>query len=214
MAEEHRNEEEEERGGEEREGEEVDRSEDPRGSRDRGESEERRGEEHGGEEGGEEGGRQDSEEGEDHDERRYLTPEQIDKLRDHTQRLLRVAPDVGDGRHETAEDFLEAVAEDCEKKRLFVCCDGTWKNAAGTVAPLTNVAKISRAVWRLGSDDLTVPEENIAWGARPDEKRRYGFVRQIVYYSSGVGSLSSLSVDSLFSGATGRGIVATVTPDA
>lgn len=41
-----------------------------------------------------------------------------------------------------------------ERKRIFVCCDGTWKNVSGTTAALMNVAKLSRAVTRSLSSRL------------------------------------------------------------
>ena len=111
--------------------------------------------------------------------------------------------------HGTIDDSLmRNMVQYCEKKRLFVCCDGTWQNASGSVAPLTNVAKLARAVYRLGEDDFRVPEGdhdlNKEWlsGAEHD---RYGIVRQLVYYSSGVGSESSSLFDSGYSGATGKG---------
>jgi len=50
------------------------------------------------------------------------------------------------------------------KKRLFICCDGTWQNAVGTNRPLTNVARFARSVKRKGWDDVV----------------------QIVYYASGL----------------------------
>ena len=92
------------------------------------------------------------------------------------------------------DDFLGVlrdVSEDYGKKRLFVCCDGTWLNAAGTVAPLSNVAKLARSVNRDGDDPL--PFESI------------GGVPQLVYYSSGVGTRSTLQMDSNVAAATGKG---------
>ncbi|QKX60157.1 uncharacterized protein TRUGW13939_07300 [Talaromyces rugulosus] len=88
--------------------------------------------------------------------------------------------------------FYRAVTEEEGKKRLFVCCDGTWQNASGTSAPLTNVARFARAVDRYGinNDFVSIP------------------IPQLIYYSSGIGSESvfRLPVDSLYSGATGKGL--------
>ncbi|KAI8945513.1 hypothetical protein F4801DRAFT_584363 [Xylaria longipes] len=46
--------------------------------------------------------------------------------------------------------FFRAINEQVGKRRLFVCCDGTWVNASGTTAPLTNVARFARAIDRFG----------------------------------------------------------------
>ncbi|KAI1180998.1 hypothetical protein F4777DRAFT_527859 [Nemania sp. FL0916] len=85
---------------------------------------------------------------------------------------------------------LRALEDVYGKKRLVVCCDGTWKNASGTIDPLTNVGRFARSVWRHGVDQPTV----------------VAAVPQVIYYSPGVGSRSVLSVDSSFSGTTGKGI--------
>jgi len=74
-------------------------------------------------------------------------------------------------------------------KRLFVCCDGTWKSASGSIAPPTNVARFARSVDRHGIDSAQA-------------------VPQIVYYAGGVGTTSVLPVpvDYLYSGLTGEGL--------
>lgn len=59
------------------------------------------------------------------------------------------------------------------KKRLFVCCDGTWQNAVGANKPLTNVARFARVISRTGLDGVV----------------------QIVYYVSGVGSGTDNTID-------------------
>ncbi|KAI0190050.1 hypothetical protein EV127DRAFT_328504, partial [Xylaria flabelliformis] len=76
-------------------------------------------------------------------------------------------------------------------RRLFVCCDGTWVNASGTTAPLTNVARFARAIDRFGL--------NPDYPARP--------IAQVIYYSAGIGSEPVLKtrVDSVYSGITGAG---------
>ncbi|XDG08915.1 hypothetical protein ABKA04_008530 [Annulohypoxylon sp. FPYF3050] len=74
-------------------------------------------------------------------------------------------------------------------KRLFVCCDGTWKNASNTIAPPTNVARLARSVDRHGHDiEQAVP--------------------QITSYAGGIGTTSVLPVplDYLYSGLTGEGL--------
>jgi hypothetical protein len=118
---------------------------------------------------------------------------------DHTNFLVDRLVDTNEGKkcaeseaNVTAELF-RAVNDESGKKRLFVCCDGTWKNASGrsAAAPLTNVARFARAINRFGVniDDPTSP------------------VAQIVYYSGGVGSQSVLlsGWDSIYSGITGAG---------
>ncbi|KAH9904671.1 hypothetical protein F4778DRAFT_38324 [Xylariomycetidae sp. FL2044] len=107
------------------------------------------------------------------------------------------------------------LSEAYEAKRLFVCCDGTWKNASGTLAPMTNVAKLARCVDRIGRDRFRLPRvrdelDNPILDDGGHETvtadRRAGIVRQITFYSSGVGSQSSLPVDSGWAGATGKGV--------
>lgn len=105
----------------------------------------------------------------------------------------------------TTNSIMTQLAHDCERKRLFVCCDGTWNNASGTAAPMTNVAKLARAVSRLGRDACGIPNRRVDEGTRATEDQRYGVVRQVVYYSAGIGTQSTLAVDSLFSGAFGKG---------
>ncbi|KAK8034155.1 hypothetical protein PG993_009150 [Apiospora rasikravindrae] len=61
--------------------------------------------------------------------------------------------------HDAAE-FMDRMGEDCEQKRIFICCDGTGKNASGTIDPLTNVAKLARAVDRFGYDKYTLPQRD------------------------------------------------------
>ncbi|OAA36156.1 hypothetical protein BBO_08328 [Beauveria brongniartii RCEF 3172] len=101
-------------------------------------------------------------------------------------------------------ETMKAFARDFERKRLFVCCDGTWNNAAGGVAPMTNVAKLARAVSKVGLDDFQfVSGKTLQRTGMPGDPC-YGVVRQVVYYASGIGTQSSLAVDSLFSGAFGK----------
>jgi uncharacterized protein (DUF2235 family) len=82
-------------------------------------------------------------------------------------------------------------------KRVFICCNGTWQNASGTVS-MTNVAKLAQAVDRFGNENYRNPElDETGTRAVPyPSKGRHGFVREMVYYSRGVGSQSSLLLDS------------------
>ncbi|KAI0858659.1 hypothetical protein F4860DRAFT_296351 [Xylaria cubensis] len=90
------------------------------------------------------------------------------------------------------QKFFRAISEEVGKRRLFVCCDGTWVNASGTTAPLTNVARFARAIDRFGL--------NPDYPARP--------IAQVIYYSAGIGSEPVLKtrVDSIYSGITGAGL--------
>lgn len=82
-----------------------------------------------------------------------------------------------------------------QSRRLFVCCDGTWNNASGTFAPLTNVARLARSVDRFGRE--------VSCALENDEPPLV--VPQLVYYSSGVGAQAVLSAESGFAGLTGEG---------
>lgn len=69
------------------------------------------------------------------------------------------------------------------RKRLIICCDGTWNDADSSSGAPTNVTRISR-LFSLACADDTV---------------------QIIHYASGVGTGSN-TVDSLLGGAFGVGV--------
>ena len=71
------------------------------------------------------------------------------------------------------------------KKRIIVCCDGTWNNGIASESPLTNVSRIARSVNEIADDGTGM--------------------LQVVYYDSGVGSGTSWFANG-YDGATGRGI--------
>ncbi|KAF2466113.1 uncharacterized protein BDR25DRAFT_377820 [Lindgomyces ingoldianus] len=73
------------------------------------------------------------------------------------------------------------------KKRLVVCCDGTWNDSVSTDNPLTNVSRLSRCVEEIAEDGIL----------------------QVVYYHTGVGSGTSKLSNSV-DGATGRGLSANI----
>ncbi|KAM7210490.1 Uncharacterized alpha/beta hydrolase domain (DUF2235) domain containing protein [Rhypophila decipiens] len=73
------------------------------------------------------------------------------------------------------------------RKRLFVCCDGTWQDGVNKTRPLTNVATLARC--------LSPVDEN-------------GCL-QIIYYDGGVGN-STGTLSQIIDGATGRGISAKI----
>ena len=69
------------------------------------------------------------------------------------------------------------------KKRLVICCDGTYNNSVSTENPLTNVSRLSRCI-----DDIA---DN-------------GGTLQVIYYHAGIGSGTSKFANRI-DAATGRG---------
>jgi uncharacterized protein (DUF2235 family) len=69
------------------------------------------------------------------------------------------------------------------KKKLIVCCDGTWNDSDSPELPLTNVARIARCITELHENGSA----------------------QIVYYQSGVGTGRS-KIGNVVEGATGIGM--------
>ncbi|KAI8965434.1 hypothetical protein F5Y11DRAFT_313117 [Daldinia sp. FL1419] len=69
------------------------------------------------------------------------------------------------------------------RKRLFVFCDGTWKDGVNNQRPLTNVATLARCLQGIADD---------------------GYL-QLVYYDNGVGNSTSKPAQ-VIDGVTGRGI--------
>lgn len=84
------------------------------------------------------------------------------------------------------------------KKRLFVCCDGTWQNAASKKGYSTNVARFARCVDRLEPDGY---ERTLKDGTEISDH-----VMQVVWYSGGVGTYASLVSESMWSGFSGAGM--------
>ena len=76
--------------------------------------------------------------------------------------------------------------DDENKKRLFVCCDGTRQNAADSTQYSTNVARFARCVDRL---------EPRGYETEKGEKEH---IVQVVWYSSGVGTETTEEADRLF----------------
>lgn len=68
------------------------------------------------------------------------------------------------------------------RRRLIICCDGTWDNSIGKDDPLTNVSRLSRCIDDIAEDG----------------------VPQVVYYHYGIGNGTS-SLGRIVDGATGRG---------
>ena len=69
------------------------------------------------------------------------------------------------------------------KKRIIVCCDGTWNDSVNSDSPLTNVSRISRLI---SAVDM------------------YG-MQQIVSYHTGIGSGTS-KLGNIRDGMSGRGM--------
>ncbi|KAK6850056.1 hypothetical protein PG995_013889 [Apiospora arundinis] len=135
------------------------------------------------------------------------------QLDEHVERLKSlIGVETIASEQDSADHLMRRVAEDCEKKRLFICCDGTRNNASGTVDPLTNVAKFARAIYRTGEDKYKVPTREAVeeYYGKTNEEKRFGNVRQMVYYSSGVGTRSALGTDSLYASAVGKGLSANI----
>lgn len=82
-----------------------------------------------------------------------------------------------------------------KRKRLFVCCDGTWNNAIGSANPITNVARLARCV--------------PTW--TDDEGREEPSMLQLVYYSSGVGTMGERA-SNVVQGSTGKGTPCALLP--
>ncbi len=117
----------------------------------------------------------------------------LDHSNSLVDRLVDVDSKIGWAENESqvTSRLFRAINKELGKRRLFVCCDGTWVNASGTTAPLTNVARFARAIDRFGL--------NLDYPTSP--------ITQVIYYSAGIGSESVLKtrVDSVYSGITGAG---------
>ncbi|KIW30846.1 uncharacterized protein PV07_02539 [Cladophialophora immunda] len=77
------------------------------------------------------------------------------------------------------------------RKRIVVCCDGTWLDSDGDYQTPSNVTRIARAVPPVGVDKSTTPHQPIT---------------QIVFYQNGVGTGSPSLYDRFIGGATGEGL--------
>jgi uncharacterized protein (DUF2235 family) len=81
------------------------------------------------------------------------------------------------------------------KKRLIVCCDGTWNAGDLDNKSLTNVAKIARCISDMDNWDHEVNK---------DGTRIKNYISQVVHYSPGVG-LGTGFWSNIWDGLTGRG---------
>lgn len=73
------------------------------------------------------------------------------------------------------------------RKRLIICCDGTWNDSINSNNPLTNVSRISRLI-------------------TATDGRNGEHIAQVVYYHTGVGSGKAWFGSDMIEGASGRGI--------
>jgi uncharacterized protein (DUF2235 family) len=75
------------------------------------------------------------------------------------------------------------------RKRIIVCCDGTWMDSDGELQVPSNVTRICRCIKQEGKQKLTGKT-----------------IPQIIYYQSGIGSTSDSIYSKFIGGATGKGI--------
>ena len=74
------------------------------------------------------------------------------------------------------------------RKRLIVCCDGTWNDGVNSNNPLTNVSRISRLI-------------------TATDGRNGEYIAQVVYYHTGIGSGKAWFGSDMIEGASGRGML-------
>lgn len=81
----------------------------------------------------------------------------------------------------TFHSARHAAAQGIRKKRLFVCCDGTWSDGINNATSITNVSRLARSIKSVSDD---------------------GYL-QVVYYDNGVGNGTNRLGQGV-DGATGR----------
>jgi uncharacterized protein (DUF2235 family) len=77
------------------------------------------------------------------------------------------------------------------KKRIVVCCDGTWMDSDGDYQTPSNVTRIARAIVPTGVDKSVEPNQPIA---------------QVVFYENGIGTGDKSLYNKYIGGATGEGL--------
>jgi hypothetical protein len=77
------------------------------------------------------------------------------------------------------------------KKRIVVCCDGTWMDSDGDYQTPSNVTRIARAIPPAGVDTTTTPHSPI---------------HQVVFYQNGIGTGDNSLYNKFVGGATGAGL--------
>ncbi|KIW19113.1 hypothetical protein PV08_03405 [Exophiala spinifera] len=83
------------------------------------------------------------------------------------------------------------MATKTSKKRIIICCDGTWMDSDGDYQTPSNVTRIARAIPPVGFDKTTDPPQAI---------------HQIVFYQNGVGTGDNSLYNRYIGGATGEGL--------
>lgn len=80
------------------------------------------------------------------------------------------------------------------RKRLIICCDGTWQTNDIEARSLSNVARITRCISDV--DD---------WKSGQDDSKERNYISQIVYYQPGVGMGTGQFANAV-DAVTGRGM--------
>jgi uncharacterized protein (DUF2235 family) len=78
-----------------------------------------------------------------------------------------------------------------QKKRIVICCDGTWMDSDGDYQTPSNVTRIARAIPPVGVDKTSNPPQPI---------------HQIVFYQNGIGTGDKSLYNKYLGGATGEGL--------
>ncbi|EXJ83380.1 hypothetical protein A1O1_07002 [Capronia coronata CBS 617.96] len=77
------------------------------------------------------------------------------------------------------------------KKRIVVCCDGTWQDSDGDYQTPSNVTRLARAIPPVGVEKTMTGDHPIS---------------QIIFYQNGVGTGSNSLYDKFVGGTTGEGL--------
>lgn len=77
------------------------------------------------------------------------------------------------------------------KKRIIVCCDGTWMDSDGDTQVPSNVTRMARSLKPIGVDNTVTPPKPIV---------------QVIFYQNGVGTGSHSPYTKYIGGATGEGM--------
>ena len=77
------------------------------------------------------------------------------------------------------------------KKRIVICCDGTWLDSDGDYQTPSNVTRLARAIPPVGVDQSVSPPQPIP---------------RVIFYQNGLGTGSPSLYDKVIGGATGEGL--------
>ncbi|KAK6386883.1 hypothetical protein LTS17_000147 [Exophiala oligosperma] len=84
-----------------------------------------------------------------------------------------------------------ATTNGSTRKRIVICCDGTWMDSDGDYQTPSNVTRIARAIPPVGFDKTVDPPQAI---------------HQVVFYQNGVGTGDNSLYNRYVGGATGEGL--------